>query len=133
MEANASKFGCAMAAGVCEAAMPQPLRAEYAQALAAMSEARLARDKAIRERDEVVEERDFMLTVLRELGLALIERRALDLRLTADCVEDRWVYASLTDALAVATRMRGLIAMVDDGGGALAAIEAAIAAAQLRA
>ncbi len=88
--------------------MPQPT---YAQAVAERDQAIAARDRAVAERNEALEERGFLLQVLDDLGLALRRGRELGLHATDAGVEVCELY-SRADALAAATRIRDLIAMV---------------------
>jgi hypothetical protein len=81
---------------------------------------KLERDyaRAIAERDEAIAERDFILQFLQDMGADLCKGRALGCRPTADGVEIRSLYPSQAEALAAASRIRELRAMVslaDDG------------------
>jgi hypothetical protein len=73
-------------------------------------------DTAIAERDEAVAERDFVLKFFTEMGVALGKGRLLRLLPTSDGVEIRSLYPSHADALAAASRIRELRAMVSLSG-----------------
>jgi hypothetical protein len=117
----------------------QPTLAEYTQAMTELAAANAERDKAVKERvDADEEERDFILKFLQDMGEALGKARLVRLHPTRAGVEIRSLYSSPADALAAASRIRDLVALIALGENrealaAFEALEAAIEAAGLRA
>ena len=82
---------------------------------------------------KAIGERDYLLKLIEELGGALLQGRALGVRPTGDGVEARELYPSRGAALAAATRVRDLVALVSYNSKALAALEVTSEAQRLRA